>query len=214
MARLHRRARALLPLLVAIGWMGCVRPAGNDDGGTQLGQQVPFRERSAEAATGTGATNGLSAVDESPKSTNGVPFRDPQSLQAGTLLTVRLKTSISSSETSSRQSFAAVVDQAVIIDGRTIVPRGAKVSGTVESARLSMDKQGQGYIQLALNSIDLSGRELPVNTLDLFARGRSERSHSPGGYTAVRLEQGRRLTFRLAGSAPLSYSSQVMTPNP
>jgi len=89
-----------------------------------------------------------------------------------------------------------MVDQPVIIDGNQLVPLGAMVSGRVESARASNLKRNRGYVRLTLESIQLAGSHVPMQTSSLFVRGRAgptQASESP----VVRLERGRRLTFRL-----------------
>ncbi|HET6180223.1 MAG TPA: hypothetical protein VFE61_25100 [Candidatus Sulfotelmatobacter sp.] len=74
--------------------------------------------------------------------------------------------------------------------------RGANVAGRVEAARVSKVKGNRAYLRLTLNSIDVAGKDLPVQTSSLFARGTA-----PDGDVSARvitLEKGRRLTFRLA----------------
>jgi hypothetical protein len=53
------------------------------------------------------------------------------SLPAGTALRVKLETSLSSSSSQSGDSFSARVVEAVTLDGRTLIPRGATVQGRV-----------------------------------------------------------------------------------
>lgn len=125
-----------------------------------------------------------------------LPFQNPRSLPAGTLLTVRTKNSISAENPGTNGTFEAMVDQPVIIDGNQLVPLGATVLGRVESARASNLKRNRGYVRLTLESIQLAGSDVPVQTSSLFVRGRAgltQTSESP----VVRLERGRRLVFRL-----------------
>jgi hypothetical protein len=193
-------------LCLLIGVAGCSRPAGlgSSDGTTASDQHpVPFHDGDARApgsATSTGAGTGANTETD-------LPFRDAQSLPAGTLLTVRLKNLISSDAPSGKGSFEAVVDEPVVIEGNALVPRGATVSGRVESARASQVKGNRGYVQLTLSSIDVAGKDLPVQTSSLFARASSlERQAS---VSAITLEKGRRLTFRL--SEPVYVANQVAT---
>jgi hypothetical protein len=53
------------------------------------------------------------------------------SLPAGTALRVKLETSLSTSSSQSGDSFSARVVEAVTLDGRTLIPRGATVQGRV-----------------------------------------------------------------------------------
>ena len=122
-------------------------------------------------------------------------------LPAGTLLTVRLKTSVYASTSPSEGSFEAVVELPVVVDGSTIIPKGASVAGHVESAQTSKIKPNRGYVRLALQSVDLGDRRVPVQTASLFAR---EAPLADQPISVIHLEKGRRLTFRLAQTADTS----------
>ena len=124
-----------------------------------------------------------------------------QELPAGTLLTVRLKTSVYASTSPSEGSFEAVVELPVVVDGSTIIPKGASVAGRVESAQTSRIKPNRGYVRLALQSVDLGDRRVSVQTASLFAR---EAPLADQPISVIHLEKGRRLTFRLAQTAETS----------
>lgn len=124
-----------------------------------------------------------------------------QDLPAGTLLTVRLKTSVYASSSPSEGSFEAVVEHSVVVDGNTIIPKGANVAGRVESAQTSTIKPNRGYVRLALQSVDLGDRRVPVQTASLFAH---EAPLGNNSISVIHLEKGRRLTFRLVESADTS----------
>src|SRR6478752_598991 len=121
-----------------------------------------------------------------------------QKLPAGTLLTVRLKTSVYASTSPSEGSFEAVVEQPVVMDGNIIIPKGANVAGRVESAQTSRIKPNRGYVRLALQSVDIGDRRVALQTASLFAR---EAPLGSQPISVIHLEQGRRLTFRLAETA-------------
>jgi hypothetical protein len=193
-------------LLLSICWVACARPTGNEESGTQVSQPVPFRDAGSTTLSST-QEGSLAVPEPGVNPATGVPFHDSENLPAGTLLTVRLKNQISSDVLTPGSIFTAVVDDPVVIDGKTLVPRGAMVIGRIESARSSGEKQG--YVRLALNSLDFGGRDLTVNTSSLFARGKTGASLASGnnGPTVVHLEPGRRLTFRL--TEPVYVASQM-----
>jgi hypothetical protein len=114
------------------------------------------------------------------------------------LLTVRLKNPVSADNPEASGRFEGTIDEPVTVDGNTLVPRGASVAGRVDSARSSKVK-GNGFVRVTLDSIDIAGKELQLQTSSLFVRG-SGASHSPA-IQAITLEQGRRLTFRLTEPA-------------
>jgi len=197
-------------LLLSLCWAGCSRPGSNQGTADAAQHQVPFREGGQSETTDLSSTVSATAERGSYGETS-VPFRDPQSLPAGTLLTVRLKDSISSDSSGVSSTFAAVVDDPVVVEGETLVPRGASVAGRVESARPSTVKRNQGYVRLCLDLVDIAGRDLPIRTSSLFARGRMGEPQARDAFGVVGLEQGRRLTFRL--TEPLYMASRASIPS-
>lgn len=185
-----------------LGTMSCSRPNGMapDAGMTQTAQQAPFHENIDPDNSSAGLSS--TSWGNAAQTENSLPFHDSQNLPAGTLLTVRLKSPISA-ESSTTNSFAAIVDEPVVIEGNTLIPRGAAVSGRVESVRTSKVKPDRGYVRLALQSVRVGGVDLPVQTASLFARQAPVEVSS-----LVRLEKGRRLTFRFTQSvsAPIPTS--------
>ncbi len=200
----------LIPVCLALS---CSRPntlhSGDDPQANQA--QVPF-DGNGNPQSGTASLSRADSTQsshETPSLESALPFRNLLNLPAGTLLTVRLVSPISADELGAKGPFDAIVDDAVVVDGIIIIPRGAGAAGLVESARTSRLQRDRGYIRLTLASIQIAGRRLPVQTSSLFAKGSP--SDSPGSATAdpadvVYLSKGRRLTFRLAG--PLILASQ------
>jgi len=189
----------LIPLLLTTG---CSRPTGlrSDDSATPAdSHQVPFHDGDA-GASGNSRPGDSATAQNGSKSEPELPFRDPQSLPAGTLLIVRLKNAVSADNSGASGSFEAVVDEPVTIDGNTVVPRGVNAAGRVESARASSAKRG--YLRLMLDSIDIAGKDLTLQTSSLFARGNPPGNEGSTG--VISLEKGRRLTFRLTEPAYLA----------
>jgi len=194
----------LLPLCFGAG---CSRPAvSTADGAAPADQhEVPFRDGDATAPGNPGVSP--TAQDQSAKSETDLPFRDLQSLPVGTLLTVRLKNSVSADNSGTSNTFEGVVEEPVQVEGNMLIPRGAGVAGRVEYARASGLKRS-GYVRLTLDSIDIAGKDLRLRTSSLFARG-----NAPGGDASlglITLEKGRRLTFRL--TEPVYVALQQSAP--
>jgi len=191
------------PMLLCLLLAGCSRPAGipGDDASTSPEQQVPFHEDGSATASGPNVTS-ISKKNDVQKSESELPFRDTESLPAGTLVTVRLKSPVSTENPGAKGTFEAIVDEPIVSDGNTLVPRGTTVAGRVESAHASKVKRNRGYVRLTLDSIAVAGKDLPLQTSSLFARGTAP-DNDP---SAVALEKGRRLTFRLA--EPVSIAPQ------
>lgn len=153
------------------------------------------------------------AVPDSAHAEPGLPFRDGENLPAGTMITVRLQKDLTADNPDSSATFDAVVDHAIVVEGATLVTRGTNAMGRVEAANASMMKQDQGYVRLTLASLSIGGRDLPVQTASLFARGNAaapQDSENDASKPVVHLEKGRRLTFRL--TEPVLLASQQAVP--
>lgn len=96
-------------------------------------------------------------------------------LPAGTPLTVRLQNSVSSSTSAPGDRFDAVLDHPVVIDGQTIAPEGARVSGRVVAVRRSGHLWHPGYLRIALASITIDGKAMPVDSSSITLVGRSHK---------------------------------------
>jgi hypothetical protein len=206
--------------------VGCSRPSkfAADQGANQSDQgKLPFRDNATKGpgfSSGepkSGEASAEPAPKRDPREASGPPFQGSSAvaeLAPGTLVTVRLEKQISSDRIGDEGTFAAVVDEPVLMDGRMAVPRGAAVTGRIESARASDLGRGRGYMRLTLDTITIAGEKLPLRTSSLFVRGSAGEVLSPGQDaaeqahpTVTRLQKGRRLTFRLAATVPLDQQA-------
>lgn len=125
------------------------------------------------AVSAAGSADGSSAPPFSAeaKESSSALVPDSVTIPAGTPIAVRLQNAVSSASARPGDEFAAVVDEPVVIDGRTVVPRGAGVTGRVVAARSSGRLHNSGYLRLALASIELNGKAVPVHSSSVFAMG-------------------------------------------
>ena len=149
--------------LAMLLFVGCTRQPnaqGSDESpAAQAGddQKLPF-DRDAQK-------NGISPTGSL------VPM--PSSLPAGTPITVRLQSGVSSASSHSGDSFDAVLDEPVIIQGQTVIPRGAAVTGRVVEAKSSGHLQDPGYLRLTLDKVSLNGKAVSLQTSSIFVKGGS-----------------------------------------
>jgi hypothetical protein len=224
----------LLPLL-SFGWVECSHP-GNTRSRNESGRPIPFRDGDETAAPDSVEASSSPSNIDGPSQGGDVPFRDSENWPAGTLITVRLSNPVFSdtatgngtiSGGTAAGNFEAVVDEPVVIDGVTVVPRGTSATGRIESFQSSLEKplvldkpsaperlssspekipneklagvrDKRGYVRLTLDSVDVAGRSLSIRTSSLFARVSSYPHPIRPGSGVISLEQGRRLTFRLS----------------
>ena len=173
--------------------------------GPTVAKQLPFH-----AGTEGFAESGNNAASLANASSSGLPFLPAargRILPAGTLLTVQLEHSLSASNVHDGDVFEAAFPAPLIVDGDTLIERGTEVTGRVESARF---RQGSGYVRLTLSAITLEGGPVSLQSSSLFARGRTKQvAVANGGNSskrdsgAVRVQKGRRLTFRLTAPVRL-----------
>jgi hypothetical protein len=189
--------------------LGCSRPGTFHSGDAASASspevsEVPFSP-----------VDNKSDLDAGRQQENTLPLSSYPGLPVGTLLTVRLTAPVWTDAPDAAGTFEAVVDEAITIEGTTFISRGVNASGRVESARASSIKSNRNYVRLTLNSINLAGRDFPIQTSSLFARGRSsisaadENRDSPA---VIHLDKGRRLTFRL--TEPVYVASQKLLSTP
>ena len=157
-------------------------------------RQLPF-DRVSDAG-GISPTDGFE-VDEIP---------------TGTQLDIRLQSPLSSASARVGESFSAVLDAPVIVAEKTVVPRGALVTGSVMATKASAELDDPGYLRLTLISMVVNGKTIPLRTSSIFAKGGSYASSPTISGSAlnssqfslnpskddVRFSTGHSLTFRLA----------------
>jgi len=151
-----RLALASIACLTFAGMTGCSRqlpvPASGETAGSA---HLPF-DRVSNGG-GISPTAGF-AID-------GLP--------AGTEIIVRLQAALSSADSRVGDSFAAVVDEPVIVAGKIVVPQGATVTGKVMAARASRSLRQPGYLRVTLTSMVMNGKAVPLRTSSIFAKGGS-----------------------------------------
>lgn len=92
------------------------------------------------------------------------PPPPPIVVPTGTTLTVKLGQALSSKTSQSGQTFLATVAQPVSVGGRTAIPAGATVSGTVVTAKAKGRIKGQGELDLNLTNVTVKGRNYNIQT--------------------------------------------------
>jgi hypothetical protein len=100
-------------------------------------------------------------------------------LPAGTNLTVRMIEGVNSETNRVGQTFRASIDQPVMLDGNTVIPRGSDAVVKLVDQKDSGKLTGKAELRVALQSISLNGRVYDLNTQTV-----TEESSSRGARTA------------------------------
>ena len=95
-----------------------------------------------------------------------------QTIPAGTRLTVRVGSEISSGTAKAGDRFDATLAHALVVHGKTLAKVGAPVRGKVTSAKSSGRLHAPGELTLRLTSVRVNGRMVPVTTTSHFVKGK------------------------------------------
>ncbi|MGZ4868038.1 MAG: hypothetical protein ACXV7C_12485, partial [Candidatus Angelobacter sp.] len=116
----------------------------------------------ATGSPGSGAAAGSKAADGKPVASK--PVKQTITIPAGTVITVRLGETLSSKSSSSGQGFAATVAEPVVVDGKTVIEKGAAARGTVVDAKAMGHFKGGALLEVRLNSVTIEGKDTAVDT--------------------------------------------------
>lgn len=97
----------------------------------------------------------------------------------GTAITVRMIEKVDSSVARLGQTFRASVDEPVLVNGQTIIPRGADALVKLVEDKQSGKFEGKTVLTLALTDITINGQTVDTTTADV-----SQASSSRGARTA------------------------------
>jgi hypothetical protein len=111
------------------------------------------------------------------------PKPEPIVIPAGTALTVTVDQALGSKSSQTGQTFLATLAQPVTVRGKTAIPKGASVTGTVISAKAKGKIKGEGQLVLSLQSITIRGQNYPIQTgtLDSTVKGKGKRTAATTG---------------------------------
>jgi hypothetical protein len=107
----------------------------------------------------------------------------PIVVPAGTVLTVRTGQALSSKTSQPDQTFTATLAQPVSVEGKTALPAGSAVGGTVVAAKAKGKIKGEGELELKLTSISVGGQTYSVQTAMLSSteKGKGKRTAETTG---------------------------------
>src|SRR5690349_4384117 len=113
------------------------------------------------SATGSGA-NGSPAVEQAAAPKQEAP--PPIIVPAGTSISVTVDQSVSSKDSEPGVLVAASLAEPVVVQGQDVIPRGAKVSGTVTNAKSAGRFKGNAELGITLSSVEIEGRKYTIHT--------------------------------------------------
>jgi hypothetical protein len=164
--------QTLVAALLVAG-LGCAKQMSTpavasvaENSSAETAQAIPFTKAKAGSVLGENSKSSL------------VP--DEVVIASGTPITVRLQNGVSSATSNPGDQFEAVLDQPIVSEGRTLAPEGTRVSGRVINVRRSGRLSHLGYLRIALSSMTINGKALPVQSSSIMVAGASHKRRNFG----------------------------------
>jgi len=105
-----------------------------------------------------------------------------ETIPAGTHLTVRIDSQVSSATAKAGQTFHGNMVHAVTVNGKTVVSASAPVKGKVTYVKASGRLSEPGQLTLRLTAIEINGKTVPVTTSGFHAKGKG---HTKSNVTKI-----------------------------
>jgi hypothetical protein len=118
-------------------------------------------------STQNAATAEATTKAEAPAATAARPAKPAEretALPSGTNVAVRLDRALSTVRNRPGDTFVAILDEPVVVDGREILPRGTRFTGHVTTSRASGRLRGRAVLGITLDAFDSGGRHYPIRT--------------------------------------------------
>lgn len=96
----------------------------------------------------------------------------------GTPIKVVLDHAVASDKNQSGDSFEATVAEAVVVDGATAIPKGARASGTLTEVKESGRLKGVASLKMVLSRVEIDGKgyDISTGTLSFSGPGHTKRN--------------------------------------
>ncbi len=144
-------------------------PANQETRNEQTTGREPIVPPSPSRRGGSGAPADSSL--ESGRNTSTTPVTPPPPpkpttavLPEGTVIDVRLSDHLSSATNQVGDTFEAILDRDLIVDGQMLAPKGSRVTGKVTDVIGSGKVKGLAHMTLALSAVKVGEDRYPVST--------------------------------------------------
>ncbi len=158
------------------------------------GKSAPSVDSNAPPDSGTGNAPNAPGGTQSPAAQNapepslGKLFAPkPIVITAGTGMEVTVDQTVSSKDSNSGDHFDASLAEPVVVGDKVVIPKGAKVIGTITDAKSAGRFKGNAAISVTLSSVKVNGREYKIQSSEVTeaGKGRGKRTAEGAGGGAV-----------------------------
>jgi hypothetical protein len=124
----------------------------------------PAAKKPAAAAATAAPPAPAPAAPTAPAPAATPPAEERVTMPAGTELTIRMIDSVDSEKNKVGDRFRATIEMPVVIEGKTVVPKGAEVEGVVAQSASAGHFQGRSELALALSKLTYAGKSYDIKT--------------------------------------------------
>jgi hypothetical protein len=170
-------------LVLIVVLVGLTIACGNHQAPKPVAQQIPSSVEQAarppaegQPADPVSATpaNSAAGYDRVPRSTISIP--------AGTVLDVRLEETLDTKRNRPGDRFTATLMRPIVLDGRTVIPKGTPFTGHLTESKASGRFKGRALMSLNLDSFELNGRRHEIRTTHV---GRESGGHKKRNWVLI-----------------------------
>jgi len=101
-----------------------------------------------------------------------------QTIPAGTRITVRSGTEISSASAKVGEQWNGVLARNLVVGGKTVAAKGSPVSGRITLAKSSGRLHAPGQLSLRLTSVEVGGKSVAVQSASYHIAGKDQKKSS------------------------------------
>lgn len=148
----------------------------------------PAPAPSYAAGRQTSSGSGTSSQETFSSRTAANPSPTGVTIPAGVLITIRMIDPVDSEYNAMGQTFRASLDEPLVVDGQTVVPRGADLTVILVEVEQAGRMRGRSELTLDLLDITIAGKKHEIRTGEVSQAGASRGSQSAkriGGIAAV-----------------------------
>jgi hypothetical protein len=154
------------------------------------------------AAKGKGATAKPVAV-----SSKVAPQTTLVTVPKGTAISAVVGETLASNKNHAGDTFAATLSSPIKVDGKTVIPKGAHVTGRVVTA-----KKGTAELTVALASVDVNGKSYKLVTDPINRSGKSQAKSSTGGSDTAKAKEKKDITLPAESRLKFKLAKPVKIP--
>jgi hypothetical protein len=96
----------------------------------------------------------------------------------GTALHVRIDENLDTKRNRAGDQFRASLAEPVVVEGKTVVPKGTRFVGHVTESQASGRLEGRAELALTLDSFELAGKDYPVHTGSIDRVSANHKKHN------------------------------------